>query len=275
MTRISKEPRIVACPDCNHYYQELTLLSFNDLGNYNYLDGYQSTVINSISPPIVQCKKCRVILERSTLKTIDINTVGESIRDGFDSLKEPSLDDSFSQLSESLKNETSARLYAMWRYNHPFRKGSSVNGNFKTHRLKYKIQAKANELRLIELLDNNDNERLIKADILRRNKRFNKAKRIVNSITDKSLCSICDLLYTLCSRKNTMMVTTDFDPDPHINKCIKSSWGTEGDFHESIGVPNGKRYLTLATSSQYSKRKVFILSSMLISLFFAINLLIP
>jgi len=275
MTSFSKIPDITACPQCRQLYSQPRLLSFNDLFDSFYLDGYTDQCISRLFTELVHCVSCKTVFNRKELIHIDPSEVETSQLETLNRI-EPARIEHHLQLATFSKDnpdvELKQRLALMWEFNHPFRIGYRDQEEKQAHHLKYSVQAEENEVRLLELLSDTEEHVFIKADILRRQQRFNEAKQIFRQVTSLQSQHIRGLLSVLCTRKITAMVNTSFDVDPHIIKCPRIDKN-----RYYLEIPQNLRskapkYLTFATSSRFSFKELILMSSFTLAIVYSLYL---
>jgi hypothetical protein len=277
MTMLSKIPDITACPICNQLYSQPRLMSFNDLFDSLYLDGYTDRCVSSMFTELVQCGSCHTVFNRKELINIDPKGVEPSQSETLNRIEEAGIEHHL-QLTTFSKDDTDVelkqRLAFMWEFNHPFRNGYRDQEEKQAHHLKYSTQAKENEAQLLALLSDSEEHLFIKADILRRQQRFNEAKQVFRRVTSPESQHIRGLLSVLCTRNITTIVDTNFDVDPHITKCLKidkDRYYLDKPHFLSSKVPT---YLTFATSSRFSFKELLAMSSFLMVIIYSLYLLI-
>ncbi|NQZ22025.1 MAG: hypothetical protein HRT53_08205 [Colwellia sp.] len=277
MTRLSNIPDIAACPQCKQLYSQPRLLSFNDLYDSFYLDGYTDSCVSSLFTILVQCDSCDSVFNRKELIHIDANDVDDPHRETLKRIEQAGIEQHYQSIIFSTDNtevELKQRLELMWEFNHPFRSGYCDQEIKQAHHLKYSAQAKENELRLLSLLSDSEEHIFIKADILRRQKRFDEAKQVFRQVVSPESQNIRGLLSILCTRNITSIVDTNFDVDLHITKCLK----IDKDRYYLDNPQNlraaAARYLTFATSSRFSFKELIFMSSFTIGIIYAVYLFI-
>lgn len=272
MTRFSDIPDITACPHCDQLYSQPRIMSFNDFYDSYYLDGYTDRIIASLFTELVQCANCNIVFNRKELINIEASHVASSDKQDLQRIEQAGIEHYFTLASQindattgkaTIEDELSQRLELMWQFNHPFRVGYRNQEAKQVHHLKYSVQAKENELRIMALLTKSEKHLLIKADILRRHQRFSEAKQIFRKITSPSSQHVRGLLSVLCTRMSTAIVNTSFDVDPTKTKCVKIDEGRYYLSHPQGGKSKTPIYLTIATSSRFSFKELFILSSLI------------
>jgi hypothetical protein len=266
MTSFSKIPDITACPMCNQLFSQPQLSSFNDLFDSYYLDGYTDQCISSLFTDLVQCASCDAVFNRKKLVHIDPSEVDASQKATLNRIEQAGIEhylQSATFSKDNAEDELKQRLSLMWEFNHPFRIGYRDQEEKQAHHLKYSTQAKENEAQLLALLSDSEEHLFIKADILRRQQRFNEAKQIFRRVTSPESQHIRGLLSVLCTRNITTIVDTNFDVDPHITRCLKidkDRYYLDKPHVLSSKVPT---YLTFATSSRFSFKELLAMSSFL------------
>jgi hypothetical protein len=277
MTSFSKIPDITACPICNQLYSQPQLSSFNDFYDSYYLDGYTDRCISSLFTELVQCASCDAAFNRNELVHIDPSEVDASQIATLNRIEQAGIEHYLQSAifsKDNTEDELKQRLALMWEFNHPFRIGYRDQEEKQAHHLKYSVQAEENEARLLALLTDREEHIFIKADILRRQQRFDEAKQVFRQVTSPKSQHVRGLLSVLCTRKITTIVDTSFDVDPHITKCLRID---KNSYYLAL-PPNLKtqepRYLTLSTSSRFSiKELIFISSFFLIIVYFTSSII--
>jgi hypothetical protein len=277
MTRLSNIPDITACPECNQLYSQPRLLSFNDLYDSFYLDGYTDSCVSSLFTKVVQCVSCNAVFNRKELINVDPNDVEVSLREALNHIEQAGIEHYFNLANLSKDNsnaELTQRLALMWEFNHPFRSGYCDQEVKQAHHLKYSTQAKENEARLLSLLSDSDEHIFIKADILRRQQRFDEAKQVFRQVMSPQSQHIRGLLSVLCTRNITKIVDTNFDVDPHITKCLKID--KDRYYLDKPNFLSAKEpsYLTFTTSSRFSFKELVVITSLFMVSSYSIYLLI-
>lgn len=269
MTMISNTPNFFACPNCYQYYAEPRLMSFNNFGDLYYFDGYHDSTINTLNTEFVQCCNCELVFKRNELITIDESTIDQEKWDNFNRIKKPTIDFYLERADKSnhgASEELNKRLEAMWEYNHAFRRVLSNAETKQAYHLTFKKQITVNENRLLELLGNDDSHIMIKADIYRRRKQFDEAKRLIRLITNDEFRHVRALFSYLCTRKFTDIVDINYDPDPHVEKFPSMTVDQKRFAKENHFFWDDKVYLTFATSSRFSFKEVAVMTSVIIAL---------
>lgn len=269
MTMISSTPNFFACPNCNQYYAEPRLMSFNNFGDLYYFDGYRDSTINTLNTEFVQCCDCELVFKRNELMAIDESTIDQKKWDNFNRIKKPKIDFYLGRADKSkhgASEELNERLEAMWEYNHAFRGALSNAETKQAYYLTFKEQITVNENRLLELLGNDDSHIMIKADIYRRRKQFNEAKRLIRLITNDEFRHIRALFSYLCTRKIIEVVDIEYEPDPQIEKFPSMTADQKNFAKENLFFWDDKVYLTFATSSRFSFKEVAVIIGVIIVL---------
>jgi len=214
---------------------------------------------------------------RKELINVDSKNVGISHRETLKRIEQAGIEHYFQLTTFSKENpdiELTQRLALMWEFNHPFRSGYCDQEIKQAHHLKYSTQAKENEARLLSLLSDSDEHRFIKADILRRQQRFDEAKQVFRQVTSPQSQHIRGLLSVLCTRKITAMVNTSFDVDPHITKCLKIDKDRYYLDRPNFLSAKEPSYLTFTTSSRFSFKELVAISTFCMVIIYSVYLLI-
>lgn len=202
--------QIVACPHCGALAHHLTLDSGNTLGAKGWTDGRQYAPMMLEPPAVVECHSCS-----RCYWLADAEKVGVVARDfpwkvpvpeawkNAPEVKEPSADEYFVAIEAGLAKdevqERSLRLMTWWRANDSSRDWvhaaeatpASPDG------------FRRNLLRLADLLtDDNDTDRLMRAEALRELGDFAAAEQALRDVSD-DLAWVADQIRRYCTAKDT------------------------------------------------------------------------
>jgi len=184
--------QIIACPHCGALAHYRALVSGNTLGAVVWTDGRQYAQMMVEPPPVVTCHACATCYWLADAKEIGVVArdfpwkvqVPEEWRNAAE-VKEPSADEYLDAieagLAKGVGKEKALRLLAWWRANDSVREwrfpikdipAASPDG------------FRRNLLRLVDLLtDDNDNDRLMRAEVLRELGDFAAAKQALRKVS--------------------------------------------------------------------------------------------
>jgi len=217
------------------------------------------------------------VFKRKELIDIDPNDIHVSHRETLNRIGEAGIEYYFQLVifhKYNVEVELQQRLALMWEYNHPFRRGYCDQEVKRAHHLKYSEQAQDNELKLLTMLSDSEEHLFIKADILRRQKRFNEAKQVFRQVTSPESQHVRGLLSVLCTRKITTIVDTSFDVDPNSTKCFKIDKDRYYLTQPDSLCGKEPRYLTVETSSLFSFKELVAISTFFMVIVYSVYLLI-
>jgi hypothetical protein len=202
--------QIVACPHCGALAHHLTLDSGNTLGAKGWTDGRQYAPMMVEPPAVAKCHACA-----RCFWLADADKIGVVARDfpwkvpvteawkNAPEVKEPNADEYLDAIEMGLAKdagqERTLRLLAWWRGNDPHREWrhaaevtpASPDG------------FRRNLRRLVDLLtDDNDNDRLMRAEALRELGDFAAAKQALREVS-ADLGWVADQIRHHCAAKDT------------------------------------------------------------------------
>lgn len=199
MTTFSVYPNVYDCANCGARYFHRAMSSFSTFHNAQYFDGYQDNVFSVYASNAYECTKCHHAVAANELVAINLppselfdnpqvlEQQGESRlslkpKFKYHEMAHPSIDYYLEKLPRqfnSRQEEINKRLEIVWQVNH-FQLTSDCD---KTKRLSAnQARLDDNFEKLCELLDGNDRSLIIKADLLRQNGEFARAKETLKPI---------------------------------------------------------------------------------------------
>jgi hypothetical protein len=203
--------QIVACPHCGGLAKHLTLVSGNTFGARVWSDGKQVAPMLPRPPAIVKCRHCA-----ECYWLADANKVGSVQPWGAEGRKvnpawtaaqeveEPSEEEYYQALQKGLavdaQQEKNARVFAWWRRNDAFRglgppaSGESTPALATTRNL----EALASLLQ-----DGDENELVMRAEVLRELGDFESAKQVLRRVTFAEFTAVVRQLRMLCDSGDT------------------------------------------------------------------------
>jgi hypothetical protein len=202
--------QIVACPHCGGLAKYLTLVSGNTFRARVWTDGKQVAPMLPRPPAIVKCRHCAEcywLADAREVGTIEPWGSGEEIIDpawtAAQEVEEPSEDEYYRAIEKGLarnvEQERNARIFAWWRRNDAFRELAPT-------RCETTVPAasKRNLEDLTTLLQESDeNDCVMKAEVLRELGDFEFAKRVLSRVTSAEFNAVVRQLRTLCDSGDT------------------------------------------------------------------------
>ena len=187
--------QIIACPKCQGLASYVTLLSGNSIGSWVWTDGKVFAPMHPRPPAVVSCVHCGECYWRAAAKrVVTINWYdcdGQRIDPAWRAAKdvcEPTEEEYYQAIAKGLatdlKQERSLRILAWWRRNDAFRilgkleKAARAPAQCKPSP---PLPWRENLAALLPLLDEgNNNDCLMKAEVLRELGDFEAAKQVLN-----------------------------------------------------------------------------------------------
>ncbi len=161
------------CSACKKQFAELTIMSGNTCGVRIWTDGKMDAPMLPDRPWLVKCNYCNRLLWIDEQE--QVGETGPFEITGILSLGQPSLEDYLFELSEPIEDsekERYVRIRAWWAGNDPRRKAG------KTKPMSEKEMVNLREL-LSFLDEENENDRIMKAEVFRELGMFNEATSII------------------------------------------------------------------------------------------------
>jgi tetratricopeptide (TPR) repeat protein len=190
---------IYQCPHCGNYLKRGSLMSGNTFGAKLYSDGKQVAPMLPDFPNLTKCKKCNTIFWLSDLKE-----VGEC--DWYSENKEVSLEWKSAdnaefleikdlcralEIEENQSAEKNIRIWIWWAFNDRVREGGGKLFLEETEKDLWEKNCRT----LLNLLNVDDfNEKIMIADLYRNLGEFEKCISIIDSIEEKNMNWIKDLM---------------------------------------------------------------------------------
>jgi hypothetical protein len=197
---------IIACPICNGTAAYGTLLSGNTFGARQYTDGKMLAPMLPQPPSVLKCPHCRGfywLTDARTVATIEGSNRGMSEYAKVASVQEPTEEEYFQAIAGGLardrKQEKSLRILTWWRSNDKLR-SQTFTSNTQSEACRNNLEE------LVSLFDNDDEaDRLTKAEVLRHLSRFEDSLAVLNTIKKRPLKDIAWHIRTLCRNEDSVV----------------------------------------------------------------------
>ena len=197
--------QIVACPHCGVQAFYRPLLSGNTFGAVTWTDGQQHAPMLKMPPHVVKCHACPACFWLAAATEVDA--------DGHSStpeLREPTAAEYLAALAagfaKTAEQERLVRILAWWRWNDHARDWPFVNENTPSPPA---TLVRQNLVRLADLLDeDNDNDRLMRAEVLRELGDFAAAKQALREVS-ADLGWVADQIRRYCAATDTRVHKLD------------------------------------------------------------------
>lgn len=209
--------QIVACPHCESLAQYMTLRSGNTFGARIWTDGKQIAPMLPRPPAVAKCRHCNEcywLADAREVGTVDPwgNEPNRSHPDWdvAPAVEEPLEADFYAALGKGLatddQQERTLRILAWWRRNDVYRDG--VQGENQTP---LTDEGRRNLVELSRLLDEaEDNDRIMKAEVLRELGDFEAASEILDQVTSEEYTAVVRQLRQLCDNRSTCVSELQF-----------------------------------------------------------------
>jgi len=206
--RVKRGPdQIIACPHCGGLAKHITLVSGNTTGVRVWTDGKQIAPMLPQPPPVVRCAHCAGHYWLGDAEQIGMAYLwrsgthpGDPAWAAAPEAAEP--DEAGYEaalaggLAEDTVQERNLRILAWWRHNDTLRDDPGDRPGSGELSAAFRENAE----RLMALLeDEDDSDRLMRAELLRELGRFDQAARCLDSITTEEVEPIVRRLRTLCA----------------------------------------------------------------------------
>jgi len=200
--------QIISCPHCKGIAKYRTLTSGNTLGATFWSDGKKVFPMLALPPAVIKCQHC----EKSYWLT-DAEKVGTVKLRGEEDQKahpewtaakqieEPTEGDYYSAIEANLAKdrgqEKLLRILAWWRRNDAHRTQEEI-------KVSVSDTCRENLEALLRLIDQeNDEDRLMKGEVLRELGQFEDAKQVLNSVASAKHAYIVRQIISLCANKES------------------------------------------------------------------------
>lgn len=206
--------QVIACPNCRGLARYFTLRSGNTFGARVWTDGKQVAPMLPRPPAVVKClhcAKCYWLEDAEKIGEVgDWENSDQPVNPEWvnaEHVEEPTVLEYDAAIRAGLARdrtqERSLRILAWWRGNDPLRGDNEVPPDppdpetFKAFR--------DNLEALVDLLDNDENDLLMKAEALRELGRFSEASRILNSVTSREFREVVRQLRERCECRDPQL----------------------------------------------------------------------
>lgn len=194
--------QIVACPHCSGLAKYKTLLSGNNFGARIWTDGKQIAPMLLEPPSVVKCRSCATFFWLADAKDVGTIPSGGSVDPAWlvaEEVREPTEEEFYQAIDNGLAadsvQEKELRILAWQRRNDASRHPTKQIGGALTITPMFNGNLQA----LARLLDNeNDDDRLLKAELLRELGEFEPAKQILSGVYSDRFATIVRQLRLLC-----------------------------------------------------------------------------
>ena len=211
--------QIIACPHCKGLTKYFTLISGNTFGARVWTDGKQVAPMLPRPPAVVKCHHCGKFYWLTDARKI--GTVGQFPEQGgkinptwlaAQEVKELTESEYYSALAGKLakdqRQEKLLRILAWWRGNDVFRNAPRPLGDAV---VAVSSAFRENLKALVILLDDqNENDRIMKTEILRELGEFESVKEILRSVTSGEFDAVVSQLLSLCESKDSCVRELQF-----------------------------------------------------------------
>ena len=191
---------IISCPHCGQYAKKRTLISFNTFSAQLWSDAKRIAPMKPEFPSLVLCKKCDQFYWVKDAKKIAEVTNHSEQKDKWSAvefIEFPTFHQYFKAL-ETIPDEKFIRIRIWQSFNDYFRKGKDKDITQDMQDLNTE-----NLYALIKLLDESDqNELLMKVEILRNLGWFDESKLLLDTISNVDLMQIKDKFLVEINKQN-------------------------------------------------------------------------
>lgn len=210
--------RIVACPHCNGLAKHMTLKSGNTFGSSLWTDGKHVAPMLPMPPEVVKCGHCGECYWLASAKVVDaVYSLGAPDDPAWNSahfVQEPTEAEYYEAISKGLatepKQERLARILAWWRRNDVVRDALWLNAPSAPSDSQ---GWRANLEALQGLLnDADENDLLMKAEVLRELGEFDQAQQVLARVTSDTCASVAGQLRGLCELRDACVRQLRIDP---------------------------------------------------------------
>jgi hypothetical protein len=211
--------QIVACPHCKGLAKYMTLLSGNSLGARIWTDGKQVAPMSPRPPAVVKCRHCAEyywLAEAEEIGTVaGWGRKGQPVNPAWaaaQEVEEPTEEEYYQALAKGLatgtRQETNLRVLAWWRRNDAFRDAPQGQaGDIGNTPGPWRTNLEA----LAPLLDEGDeNDRLMKAEVLRELGEFESATQALSRVGSGEVAAVVRQLRLLCDSRDTCVRELQF-----------------------------------------------------------------
>jgi hypothetical protein len=211
--------QVISCPKCQGLARYMTLKSGNTFGARVWTDGKQLAPMLPLPPTVVKCRHCAEcywLADAEEIGTIDRwQGEGQQVNPAWvdaQAVEEPAEEEYYQALEKGLatstEQERELRVLAWWRRNDSFRDAPKE----KAHRIAHPPGSWRKNLEgLARLLtQEDDNDRLMQAEVLRELGEFESAKQILNRVDSPDIAEIVRQIRSLCDTRDTCVRELQF-----------------------------------------------------------------
>lgn len=204
--------QVIACPHCGELEQYQTLCSGNTFGARVWTDGKQVAPMLPHPPAVVKCSHCPECYWLSDAREVGEFDPWEEGAEAADPawknitfVEEPT-EEQYDRaiagmLAKTPERERSLRIFAWWRANEPYRDQCEAAETIPQARSDFYTR---NLESLVAMMDETEeNDLLMKAELLRELGRFNAAKDVLIHVTSPALTGVRRQFESLCDRQDT------------------------------------------------------------------------
>ena len=213
--------RIVACPKCKGLAKYMTLASGNTFGARVWTDGKEVAPMLPRPPAVVKCRHCEAcywLSEAEEIGAVD-RWSGENQRvdpawTAAERVQEPTEEEYYRAVASGLatnpEQERWLRILAWWRSNDALREDRGVRGRPAPRSAG--TWTKNLEALLLLLDEGDEDDALMKAEVLRELGRFEPATQVLNGVRSSEAAAVVRQLRSLCDTGDTHVRELRFGP---------------------------------------------------------------
>lgn len=215
---------IVACPHCGRLTKCMTLLSGNTFDESLWSDGKRVAPMLPQPPVVVKCRhcaKCHWLTNAKRVGSIDRCDIESGIEEReiepswlhAEEVEEPSEEEYYQILdagfATDVDQEKRIRILAWWRRNDPYREAAFAEAEkvpSMSAGCKKNLEALGNLLR-----ETAEDDRIMKAEVMRELGRFDSAKALLTLVRSEEFQSITHQIRSLCVCKDATVRELKYD----------------------------------------------------------------
>jgi hypothetical protein len=204
--------QIIACPHCKGLAKYMTLMSGNTIGAQVWTDGRRVAPMLPRPPAVVKCRhcgECYWLADAEKVGTFDPwRGEGQQVNPSWataEEVQEPTEEEYYRAMEKGLatdpKQEKRLRVLAWWRSNDTFRddpRAPAVDNPSGSELWRKNLEALANLLH-----EADENDRLMKAEVLRELGEFELAKQVLGRIDSSKMAAVVRQVLSLCDSGDT------------------------------------------------------------------------
>lgn len=201
--------QIYQCPQCQNFIKQYSLMSGNTFGAKLYSDGKHVAPMLPEYPDLTKCESCNHIFWLSKQKQIGEFEYGDTVKNEWefaDDAEFLSIPDYYQALetgvAKNKEEEIDIRMRLWWSYNDRIRNSENIfndeNDELRWH---------DNVNKLLTILDlNDDNDKIVAAELYRNLGNFDACRDVVNSIENEDLEWVKEKFLKACNEKNRWVI---------------------------------------------------------------------